>query len=87
MEDINYFVAVSHLSEDINPQESYHKASLTDLYRKFALWILCQKNYSLTSNSFLLQVKTDVILLMLRKVTEKKTWPYVTEREKKKEKE
>ena len=86
MEDINYFVAVSHLSEDINPQESYHKASLTDLYRKFALWILCQKNYSLTSN-FLLQVKTDMILLMLRKVTEKKTWPYVTEREKKKEKE
>ena len=46
MEDINYFVAVSHLSEDINPQESYHKASLIDLYLKFALWILCQKNYS-----------------------------------------
>ena len=37
IEDINYFVAVSHLSEDINPQESYHKASLTDLCCKIAL--------------------------------------------------
>ena len=40
MEDINYFVAVSHLSEDINPQESYHKVNLIDLYREFALLIL-----------------------------------------------
>ena len=31
-----------------------------------------------------LQVKTDMVLLMLKKATEKKTWGYVTEREKKK---
>ena len=30
------------------------------------------------------QVKTDTVLLMLKKEEESKTWPYVTEREDKK---